>query len=79
MACHYDDTLGPTLPQEATAGCRMFDFTLAFEDLIFTLIPCLLVLPTIALCIRRVIPQPKYIDWKICWSAKLVSHGHVLS
>lgn len=73
MACHNDDTLGPVLPQQASGHCRTFDFTLAFEDLVFTLTPCLALLPIIVYSICRAVRRPKLVDWRLCWLAKSVS------
>lgn len=76
MACHDDNTLGLVLlPQQASAHCRTFDFTLAFEDLVFTLVPCFIFFPIIIHSICRVVRRPKLVDWQLCWWAKVVSLG----
>jgi ATP-binding cassette, subfamily C (CFTR/MRP), member 1 len=71
LRCSGDDTFGPVLGS-APIGCYNFDFTLLFEEAIFTIAPCALVLPLAAWRLFRVIRRPVLVQWPIVHALKFV-------
>lgn len=73
MASSLDYSLGPTLPLNQTEPtARTFDFTLTFENVVFTLVPNVVTLPLILYRIWLVCGQPKVVEWHAARVAKLV-------
>ncbi|KAI8627293.1 ABC multidrug transporter [Xylariaceae sp. FL1651] len=62
MACNADGHFGPTLPLEHDP-CRLYDFTLLFEHLFFTLLPSLIIIVIAVLRTWNLIKQPDIIGW----------------
>lgn len=77
MACPFDHSIGPVLPS-AHAECRAFDFTVAFEDVAFTLVPNLMALLLVVCRIKHVFGKPKVVDWFQVRAIKAVSHSRGL-
>jgi len=74
MTCPYDASLSPTLPITLVPlpGCRQFDFTIAFEDVVFSVVPSIVAIPVAAVSICRAASQPVLQDWNLVRVAKLV-------
>lgn len=78
MVCDYDQTFGPALPGRTEPGCRPFDFTILFEDVVFSLLPSLLTLPVTILSIHYTMANPSVVHWTYCWVAKMVCISDML-
>ncbi|KAK8102128.1 ABC transporter [Apiospora sp. TS-2023a] len=73
MPCQYDWDLGPTLPSaNDSTHCREFDFTVAFEDTVFSLVPSIFLLCCVFYSLPSVLATPRVIDWPAAALAKLV-------
>jgi ATP-binding cassette, subfamily C (CFTR/MRP), member 1 len=71
LRCSGDDSFGPALGPDFT-GCYNFDFTLLFEDAIFSTAPCALVLPLAALRLHALLRRPASVHWAFLGALKLV-------
>lgn len=68
--CHGDDGFGPTL--DYNFHCYHFDFTLYFEECIFSLVPAILAITLALLRIYSVLGRPRTIEWPVGRALKLV-------
>ncbi len=73
VRCGNDDSFGPVLT--AGPGCYEFDFTLVFEDSIFSIAPCGLVILLAAWRLHRLIGRPTVVQWPLLRALKLVCGG----
>ncbi|KAI1121848.1 ABC transporter type 1, transmembrane domain-containing protein [Nemania abortiva] len=71
MACSADNDFGPTLPLVG-GECRVFDFTLLFEHLFFTLIPSVIVTLLAAVRAWRCRGRRKIVSWPLQRALKRV-------
>jgi len=55
--CPGDDRFGPVLDAGKLA-CYGFDFTLVFEESIFSIVPCVILIPLAAARLRRLWSRP---------------------
>ena len=71
--CNGDETFGPALASSLLDGCYDFDFTLVFEESIFAIGPCALVLPFAALRLYQLASRDVLVRWPLLQAIKLVS------
>jgi hypothetical protein len=78
--CSGDDTFGPVLGSSLLKpGCYNFDFTVVFEDSIFSIVPCGFVLLLNIWRLYNLIGRKDVVRWPLLHALKLVSMGRVLS
>jgi ATP-binding cassette subfamily C (CFTR/MRP) protein 1 len=63
-----DSVFGPVVN-----GCRDFDFTFAFEQYIFSIVPSVLFLLAMPVRLRKLYGKPKRVNWTSLRLTKLVS------
>jgi hypothetical protein len=74
LRCSGDDTIGPVLGSSALSpGCYNFDFTVVFEDSIFSIAPCFVVLVLAAWRLYNLVGKPVVVRWPLLHALKLVS------
>ena len=71
--CNGDDQFGPTLGHGI--DCYYFDFTLYFEECIFSLVPAILGITVALLRIYSVLGRLRQIEWPIGKALKQVSRS----
>ena len=72
--CSGDDTFGPTLGSSSpNPSCYNFDFTLVFEDSIFSILPCGIVIILGAWRLFALAKRPVAIQWPLLRALKAVS------
>ncbi len=76
IRCSGDDTFGPVLGPESD-GCYNFDFTLVFEESIFSIVPCAIVLPLAAVRLYFLLRRPVSVRWQLLQAAKLVCRSSI--
>ena len=69
--CPADDSFGPVLSNGP--GCYSFDFTLVFEDYIFSIAPCGLALLLAAWRSYNIVGRKDIVQWPLIRALKLVS------
>lgn len=74
--CDGDDSFGPALG--SGLDCHNFDFTIFFEDCIFSLIPSILVIVAAAYRVFLLLKRPKIINWPVGEALKHVSGSFFL-
>ncbi|KAK3353395.1 ABC transporter [Lasiosphaeria hispida] len=73
--CAGDDTFGPVLGRGFITPCYEFDFTLVFEDSIFSIAPCAIVLPLVAFRLHQIWRRPVVVSWPLIRTSKWVAYG----
>lgn len=68
--CHGDDGFGRTL--DYNFHCYSFDFTLYFEECIFSLVPAILAVVLASFRIYSVLGRPRTIEWPVGRALKQV-------
>jgi ATP-binding cassette, subfamily C (CFTR/MRP), member 1 len=68
--CGGDDSFGPILGPGW--DCHNFDFTILFEDCLFSLIPSIIAVLAAAYRIWGVFNRPKIVNWPLGRALKLV-------
>jgi hypothetical protein len=63
LTCPDDDSFGPVL--EPSSNYAVLDFTLLFEDVIFYLVPSLVVLLVILFALSRIWHMERALDWSL--------------
>lgn len=87
--CPGDNTFGPTLGPRV-GGCYDFDFTLVFEESIFSIAPCALVIPAAIFRLRTLLnfsllsqkneqELGQFIQWPLARALKLVRPSTTLT
>ncbi len=71
--CSGDDSFGPVLGPDNGSGCYNFDFTLTFEDCIFAIAPCGLLLLLAAWRLYDLARRPAIVRWPLLRAVKQVS------
>ncbi|KAK0644149.1 ABC transporter [Cercophora newfieldiana] len=74
--CPGDDTFGPVL-EHHDGNCYNFDFTLVFEESIFSIAPCIIVLPLAAVRWWHLWSKPRrtWNSWLVLLTTKLGVYG----
>lgn len=72
VRCAGDETFGPILGSSAS-GCYNFDFTIVFEDSIFTIVPCGIFLLTSTWRLYYLLSKEVVVQWPLLYALKLVS------
>ncbi|XMA18333.1 hypothetical protein WAI453_011124 [Rhynchosporium graminicola] len=73
--CGSDLSFGPTLPIVKDASCRQFDFTVAFEDLVFVLVPSLTIFLIVLFRLPSVLSSPRVVNWPTVSHAKIILYS----
>ncbi len=68
--CGDDDSFGPVLGY--APDCYNFDFTLVFEDIIFSLAPCGIAILLAVWRLYDIVRQPVIVKWPLFGDLKLV-------
>jgi len=72
--CSGDNTIGPVLTSAfVNPNCYDFDFTLVFEDSLFSIIPCGIVLLVTAWRLHTLVRRDTIVRWPLLRALKLVS------
>lgn len=72
--CSGDDTFGPVLGSSLlNPGCYNFDFTLVFEDSIFTIAPCGILLLLAGWRLYSLFQRQAIVHWPVVRALKNVS------
>ncbi|KAK3316811.1 hypothetical protein B0H66DRAFT_305987 [Apodospora peruviana] len=69
--CPGDDAFGPVLGAGPSGECYNFDFALVFEESIFSLAPCAIVLPAAALRLYYIWGRKVVVQWQLLRAIKL--------
>lgn len=78
VRCSGDDTFGPVLGSSIlNSGCYNFDFTVIFEDSIFSIVPCGIVILLIIWRLYSLVGRQAVVRWPLLHALKLVSMGTV--
>lgn len=72
VRCSGDDTFGPVLNHTSDNGCYNFDFTLVFEDSIFSIVPCSIVTLLTAWRLYGLVGKKVVVQWPLLHALKLV-------
>jgi len=73
LRCHGDDGIGPVLePALFLSGCYDFDFTLVFEDVLFSILPCGVFLLLAAWRVAVLRARPVLVRWPLLRASKQV-------
>ncbi|KAK0715388.1 P-loop containing nucleoside triphosphate hydrolase protein [Lasiosphaeris hirsuta] len=73
--CAGDGTFGPALGHGPSTPCYEFDFTLVFEDSIFSIAPCAIVLLLAASRLHQLWRRPVLVNWPLIRTSKWVAYG----
>jgi len=74
--CSGDNTFGPVLGSSfLNPGCYNFDFTIVFEDSIFSIAPCGFVLLLSFWRLYKISGRKVVVHWPLLHALKLVSGG----
>ncbi|CZT12481.1 uncharacterized protein RAG0_16298 [Rhynchosporium agropyri] len=73
--CGSDLSFGPTLPIVNDTSCRQFDFTVAFEDLVFVLVTSLTIFLIVLFRLPSVLSSPRVVNWPTVSHAKIISYS----
>ena len=72
--CSGDDTFGPVLGSSSpNPGCYNFDFTLVFEDSIFSILPCGIAIVLGAWRLYALVKRQVAVQWPLLRALKAVS------
>jgi ATP-binding cassette subfamily C (CFTR/MRP) protein 1 len=69
-----DDSFGPTIHPECRGG---FDFTLLFEQAIFIIIPCAILLPLAVVRLYQLFKTEDIVIRNVVYTYKLVSQAQI--